>query len=434
MRKALLGSLLILLGSAGLTLAQAPPPGNPAVNLDPVPMTAHGDSVFDWNGHGGDGSSTCAWGSVEYLLWWVKDAPLPFPFVLTGPVNGPPPNNNPGALNEAGFPTLTGKGVDFGALSGVRATVGGYLDSEGTIGIEGSGFILPQQSKTYRAASDANGNPTLGFRYLDTAFANNLAEDIFQASIPPGNANGVGPFSGSVAVISQIRLWGAEINGVIGTAGSGGLRLQALAGFRYVDLSESLGLQLQSTALDGSVVFFQGTPFGSPASILTIDSFQTRNQFYAGQVGLRGEYCMGGLVLTATSKLAVGNNHESINVTGSSTLNPNPGPIQSVPVGQFAGPSNIGRRTGDEFDWMPEFELKIGYQITSWARATIGYDFLYIYRVVRPGSQVDLVVNDTVNPVNAAFGGFDPTKAPQPFFGRHDFWAQGLTFGVELRF
>src|SRR5262249_25302456 len=162
---------------------------------------------------------------------------------------------------------------------------------------------------------------------------NNLAEDIFQASIPPGNANGVGPFAGGVTLTSNIRLWGAEANAILGTSGSGGLRLQTLAGFRYLDLAESLNLQLTSTALDGSSVFFEGNQFGSPASILTLDSFQTRNQIYAGQVGVRGEYNLGGLVVSTTAKFAVGNNHESITVMGLSTLNPNPGPTQSVPVG-----------------------------------------------------------------------------------------------------
>ena len=85
---------------------------------------------------------------------------------------------------------------------------------------------------------------------------------------------------------------------------------------------------------------------------------------------------------------------------------------------------------------VPEVGVKAGYQLTSRLRASIGYDFLYLSRVVRPGSQVDLFVNDSVNPVNGAFGvaPLDPTASPRPLFQRTDFWAQGLTFSLELSF
>src|SRR5262249_43687676 len=151
-------------------------------------------------------------------------------------VTGDPATNNPGALNAGGRPILTGRSVNYPTLSGVRVWAGGWLDCEDTIGIEGSGFWLPQHTKALRAGSDANGNPVLGFRYIDTpAFATPLAEDVFQASVPPGNPFGVGPFSGSVAVVSKTELWGAEANVIAGLLNACGLRLQALGGFRYAD-------------------------------------------------------------------------------------------------------------------------------------------------------------------------------------------------------
>ncbi len=169
---------------------------------------------------------------------------------------------------------------------------------------------------------------------------------------------------------------------------------------------------------------------------MTTDVFSTRNQFYGGQVGLRGEYALGKLLLATTAKVALGSNHESVQVEGASTLlMPGVAPT-TVPVGQFAGPSNIGRRTRDEFAVVPEVEVKAGYQVTSWLRATVGYDFLYLSRVVRPGNQVDLFVNDSRNPVNGVFGAppLDTSNFPRPFFNHSEFWAQGLTFGLELRF
>jgi hypothetical protein len=380
-------------------------------------------------GYDGGGHAPCFWAGADYLLWWVKDGHLLFPFVLTG---DPAALNaagmtNPGALNAGGFPTLTGNKIDYETLSGVRATVGGMLGGDGGLGIEGSGFILPRQSKSFRAASDANGNPVLGFRYLDTLFNTNPAtgpEDNFQASIP-------GLLAGSVTVVSNTRLWSAEANAILGGGGGGGSRLQILGGFRYVDLSEDLSLLLRSTAIGDGAVFFLGNAFGPPSTVTSTDTFRTRNQFYGGQLGARGEFGTGRLVIGVSAKCGLGNMHEVVEVRGVSTLSPD---FMSVPSGQFAGPSNIGRRTHDDFAVVPEAEIKVGFQVTSCLRATVGYNFLYISRVVRPGDQIDLVVNDSTNPLNGAFGTGDTTAAPRPFFNKTDFWAQGLTFGIELSF
>jgi hypothetical protein len=433
MRNGLIGSCLILLASAGRTFAQTAPPGNPTAGPEPAPAWAAGATaapVCTWEGCATN-CGPCVWASADYLLWWFKDGPLPSPFVLTGDPN----TNNPGALNAGGLPVLTGSGINYGALSGIRVTAGGWLGSAGGLGIEGSGFLLPQQTKSFRAASDATGNPVLGFRYLDPPVNGVAAEDIFQASIPPGNPFGLGPFAGSLAVVSSTRLWGSEVNAVAGLINNGSLRVQALAGFRYTDLSESLSLQLQSTAVDMGTLTFQGNTVTAPGGIATIDSFQTRNQFYGGQLGLRSEYCLGRFFISSTGKIALGSVHESVNVLGTSTLIPNPGPIVTVPTGQFAEPSNIGRRTRDQFAVIPEQEVKIGYQVTSWLRATVGYDYLYMSRVVRPGSQVDLIIDDRTNVVNPGFvPGTTGTTFPRPQFNTTSFWAQGVTFGLELRY
>ncbi len=422
MKHGLFGSFLTLLGSTGLALARAPVTPAPAP-LAPIPVT---EPATGWHDDAGAACNSRLWGGAEYLLWWIKDGRLPDPFVLTGPGN----TANPGALNAGGVPFLTDRGIDYPALSGVRATVGGWLGSDGGLGAEVSGFLLPRQRKIYRASSDATGNPVLGFRYQDPPVGGVAAEDIFQVSIPPGNPFGLGPLSGSLAIVSHTRLWGTEANAVLG-----GGRFQVLAGFRYAELDEDLSLLFNSTAVDGGTEFFLGTPIGAPNGVASTDTFVTRNQFWGGQVGVRGDYALGNLLLGATGKIALGSVHEVVEVTGTSSLIPAVGAPITVAGGQFAGPSNIGRRTRDQFAVLPEVELRVGYQITSGLRATIGYDFLYLSRVVRPANQIDLVVDDRSNPVNPGFlPGPQGTMFPRPLFDRTDFWAQGLTLGLELRF
>ena len=72
--------------------------------------------------------------------------------------------------------------------------------------------------------------------------------------------------------------------------------------------------------------------------------------------------------------------------------------------------------------------------LTRRVRATVGYTFFYMSEVVRPGDQIDRVVNPTQLPTAGAFvAGTTPTRPSFPFQSS-DFWAQGLNFGLEIRY
>jgi len=74
--------------------------------------------------------------------------------------------------------------------------------------------------------------------------------------------------------------------------------------------------------------------------------------------------------------------------------------------------SNVSR-----FAVVPEVNLNVGYQFADWARAYVGYDFLYASDVAQPGEQI--------NPAGLIFAPVQPHT---------DFWAQGVNFGLEFRF
>ncbi|TPW02843.1 MAG: signal peptide protein, partial [bacterium] len=104
--------------------------------------------------------------------------------------------------------------------------------------------------------------------------------------------------------------------------------------------------------------------------------------------------------------------------------------------GVFAQPTNIGKYKRDRFAVIPEVAVSLGGRLTRWARAWIGYDFLYVDPVLRPGDQIDRVINPTRT-------GFLSTLAPAGVMGpllpgfperQTSFWAQGLTFGLELTY
>src|SRR5207253_2460959 len=93
-----------------------------------------------------------AWGSVEYLLWFVTPQNVP-PLIQTVPAavalgGGTLPPGSAGTF----FPTT--RQLEFGAFSGVRGTAGYMFDR---LGVEVSGFYLPQRTKD--AALFSSGVP-----------------------------------------------------------------------------------------------------------------------------------------------------------------------------------------------------------------------------------------------------------------------------------
>ena len=122
-------------------------------------------------------------------------------------------------------------------------------------------------------------------------------------------------------------------------------------------------------------------------------------------------------------------------VAGSSSLVIGGVPAVTLPGGIFALPTNIGRFSGDDFAVVPEVTVKLGWRLTGNLGVFAGYNFLYWSRVIRPGNQIDRAVNDTLIPTSNVFGAAEgDLSRPARLFNTSDFWAHGVSFGVELRF
>ena len=99
--------------------------------------------------------------------------------------------------------------------------------------------------------------------------------------------------------------------------------------------------------------------------------------------------------------------------------------------GVLAQPSNIGSYSRDRFAVVPELGAIVGVQITPHVRATLGYTFIFWGPVVRVGDQIDLDVNpDQMAPPIVPLAG--PLR-PEFAFQESDYWAQGVSAGVEGR-
>ena len=407
MRKGLLAFAVLALPTTQL-LAQTPPPTpylGPPVEGAPVIDTRPCDA----------GNCYRIWGSADYLFWWVKGTPMPVPLVTTGdPKVGFPGVNSAGAIGQPSTRVLFGgSNVNFDPFSGMRFTLGGWFDTDHAVGMEGSGFLLEKRSNQFAAGSNGAGSPPL---YIPAFNVQAGAERAVAVSDP------LRGFAGSVGVSSTLQLWGAECNGLLNLWRRPGVEANLLVGFRYMSLNETLLLHNSTTDL-----VFNNT------DVLN-DHFDTQNQFYGGQIGSRVSWQRDRFSVDVTGKLALGVTHQVVNTYGDITQS-GPGAFApgTFPGGLFTQPSNIGRRSADEFGVVPTIELKLAYQITPRIRAFAGYDFMYWNQVVRPGNQIDRNINESQSPI---FGGgaLVGQASPAPLFNRSDFWAQGVNFGLEFRY
>jgi hypothetical protein len=96
--------------------------------------------------------------------------------------------------------------------------------------------------------------------------------------------------------------------------------------------------------------------------------------------------------------------------------------------------ANQGRQTTNWFVVAPEVAVQIGYQITEHFRVQVGYEFLYVNDVVRPGDQIGLTVNPKLVPTSPAFGSNPGLNQPAPAFRQEEFWAHGLNVGIAFSY
>ena len=102
--------------------------------------------------------------------------------------------------------------------------------------------------------------------------------------------------------------------------------------------------------------------------------------------------------------------------------------------GLYALRSNTGRRQRDELAFIPEVGLNAGIQLTRHLKLFVGYTFLWISTVARAGEQIDSEINVSQFPIRSGDGPLVGRTRPAPKFHGTDFWAQGLSFGLELRY
>lgn len=364
--------------------------------------------------------------STEYLLWTTRGSPVP-PLVTQGVINpavsavtlnpanqvllppGSPPVSTllgPGSLGLPGTTTLFGgRDVNTGVQSGFRLMAGYWFTDDHLLGIEAGGFILGQQ--TSRFSTTSFGDPILARPFTDAFTGIQTAEAVANPALV-----------GTVSAAVKSQLWGGEANLRSNLFCKCGYSFDLLAGFRIVGLDDSLEVNEALRAVMGPNA---GTTFAVQ------DRFAVRNRFYGPQIGAIQELRRGNWFVDLSTKVALGTTQQIADVTGFTAING----TTSV-GGLLAQPTNIGTHMRDIFGVVPEVGLTLGYQFNEHWRAFAGYNFLFWNNVARAGNQVSPLVNQNQLPPAVT----PVTGPPQPLFNFNgsEYWAQGVTFGVEFRY
>ena len=352
------------------------------------------------------------------------------PLVTTGP-----------ATNPTATTLFGNQEMDYGSFNGLNLDGGLWLDCRHTIGIEMGAFYFGRNELNPTFSSDAAGTPFIA-RPFTSGLTNTTAVDF--AAVP-------GAAAGSVGIETTSRLAGANLNFVKNLSNCEDYTVDYLFGVRYIDLAERLDVNQTTTPINGGTLAFNGGSLPPGVGLSLADSFYTRNQFYGGLFGTRGELRFGPVFIDMTNTVALGPNHEILQVYGRTTaLTPGgatvPGGLLAVGGGNetvlaangqptaFPHLGNIGRYTTNRFIVAPEVGLSAGAYVTSHIKLSVGYNFLYMTDVVRPGTQINQQINTRLVPSSPAFGSTSGQPVPTVNGAREDFYAQGLTFSAEIKY
>ncbi len=336
------------------------------------------------------------WIKNDLLLWWLKGYDVPI-MVADGPPD---------------FATLYGaERTDDTLRAGVRTRIGYWFDDCGTFGMEPEFFLLGEANSSALFVAPAGGVITRTF--VDAASGAQAFEFADRVNLNSDST------IYSFAVPFRLSLAGWSSNR---PDRCGGFRVDAIGGYRHLRLKESLTISELATF-----------PGPSPTTFDIVDEFETDNRFHGGEFGLVTQFCRGPWTMELLTKVAIGNVHENVRIRGSNTATTG-GVLTFVPHGILAQPSNIGSSSDDQFAVLPELGAQFAYCLSRRMRVTAGYSYLYLSHTIRPGDQIDSVVDARwLNP-NFVPPGTPPATRPAPMSASNSVWLQGITLGLEWRY
>jgi hypothetical protein len=336
-----------------------------------------------------------AWADFEFL-YWATQGVVPPPLVTTGP-----PTAAPGVAGALGQPTTIpifgGERTLNQFRPGFRTEVGYWFEPDVRWGVSARFYFLGAVSERLLAAG--NGFNVVNVPQLIASPAGPVAVPLYVGY--PGLT------TGTVSASTHSDFLGGDVSLRRGFAG-GPVRFDLLGGYRVMHLGDNL------------LSAFDVVPAGALSPRLVgEDRITSRNQFHGAQVGFLTSCRYGCFSLELQSTVALGvtvSDFDDTRVRAFGGSGGVPGGLVGfgpVPVPGGGTVQTVTARGGqvDYFAVVPEVGTKLGWNPSDHVRLTFGYNFLYWSRVRRAQELFEPGSNNST-----------------------DFWAQGINWGLELRY
>jgi len=340
------------------------------------------------------------WGRAEYLAFWVRGMELP-PLVTSSDQG-----TSEGDAGVLPATVLFGDGVvNTVGRSGGRFTLGYWFDACETLGLENTFFFVGGANDGFNQFS--GGDPILARPFFNTELAE---QDSVLVAFPDVVA-------GTIDVTTSRAIVSYELNVRRSFFNDCCRRLDFLVGYRYFRMAEGLNIE-------NSIV----TLGDDPSTTFAIeDSFNTTNNFNGANLGINWQITRGCWTIDLLGKVALGGVSQQAKIDGSTVITQD-GDSQTGTGGVLALPSNIGNHKQSVFAALPEFNVNLRYQWTPLWKVSVGYTFMALTNVLRPGDQIDFNVDPGQFPPG------QPGQFPAFAFNESDVWLQGINVGLECNF
>jgi hypothetical protein len=427
MSRGLLAASLGVLICSSLVLGQTPPPTAstgpiPSLSATWSPSPPAEAAPFDDNSP--VAGSLIGTFDADYVLWTIPNHQRTVVAGTPGP---------PSTSTTTGTDTLGDEHLDRRIISGARFALGCWMTEASPwvpggqvpyLGAETRFFFTGQRSVGFTDGQSG----TLERPFLDL---NNQQPSAAIVAAP-------GIASGTLSGTAKENMWGAEANlwKLLQFDGTSTVvcSLEGMVGLRYLDYHESIGLN-QFSLFDNNLQALPQGAFLAGNTITEQESFATRNQFWGGQLGVRGRLYFENVIVSGQFQLALGDTDEQITIRGRQTRTLPGGLTFTSPGALLALPSNIGRFNREKFTQVPEISTNIAHSVTDYLTLSLGFSALYWSRLAKPADQVDRAIDITQIP-NFPGAAAVPTGQQRPGvpFSQSNLWLIGTTINAELKF
>ncbi|WP_158222795.1 BBP7 family outer membrane beta-barrel protein [Rhodopirellula sp. MGV] len=355
------------------------------------------------------------WIRAEGLIMFMQARQAPVLVATADPTEFPvlpDPNNPPSGATTV--PVWGGDdGLDGGVSGGTRFDVGRYFSDN--FGIGGRFMWLSENGDDFSMSGNGTGmsigRPFFQIPLTNPGTASESALIVNQASSNPGV---VAPQRGMVQSSFSTDLLSAEAYARMTYCHTKSARVELIGGYSYFRLDDNLSIYSRSINNNTNA-------FSSDFS-----EFDTENEFNGGQIGFESYVTRGPWAVRMLSKVHMGNMSRTVQKTGRSDDGVD-NVINNVYDSSLLVDEEQLASSDDEFSFIPELNVTLGYRFRDHVSFTVGYNFMYFDKVALAGQQINRNVDGTDDPRTIGAANYR-----QPTIVDGSLWVQGISLGTTI--